>query len=371
MEYRIIDADSHVNEPAETWQDRVPSKLKDRAPKMVEQDGGWLAWSFDNGKRVMPIGTACAGVSELEYDIRGTTFERMRPASYDPHARLEEMEADMVQAQVLYPSVALTGANNYTEDPELQLACVQAYNDWLHDFCQVNPDRLLGLALGPMTGIDDLLGEWHRVASRGARGIIIGTYPNGSTEPSPEDDRFWSELQEWEFPVHIHFGFSSGGAFRGSKAPTGLNFATGAFLSRLGMNIFKPMADLVYSGLFEQFPKLKIVAVETGIGWIPYYLECLDESFLRQRFRTGMHLKRMPSDYFKEHIWATFVTDPHGLESRHAFGVDHIMWSTDYPHSQSDWPYSQRIVAYEFRHIPPDERRMILRDNAASLYKLG
>ena len=114
-----------------------------------------------------------------------------------------------------------------------------------------------------------------------------------------------------------------------------------------------------------------MVAVETGIGWIPHYTEWMDDNFLRHRFHTGVHLKRMPSEYFKENIWATFITDPHGIESRHQIGVDHIMWSSDYPHSNSDWPNSQRTIAYELRNVPEDERRKIVRDNAAKLYGLG
>ncbi len=145
----------------------------------------------------------------------------------------------------------------------------------------------------------------------------------------------------------------------------------GAFTSRLGMNVFKPLADIVYGGLFERFPRLKVVAVETGIGWIPYYLDSLDDIFLRHRFHTSTHLKRMPSEYFREHIWATFITDPHGIENRHAIGIDRIMWSTDYPHSQTDWPHSMRTVAHEMRHVSEDEKRRIMCDNAAELYRLN
>ncbi len=376
MEYRLIDADSHVNEPANVWQERVPAALKDRAPKMVELGEDKFAWSFDGGKRVVPIAlTATAGLEVTDYDPTGTPMSRLRPASWDPQARLEEMEYDMVQAQLLYPSVALTGAHTYSSDRDLQLACVQAYNDWLReDFCSVAPDRLIGLPLGPMTGVEDLLLEWRRVAELGAKGIIMSTYPSGGTQPSPEDDRFWDEVQHWDYPVHIHFGFMSPSPPRPGGGPitvSGMARFTGSFLSRLGVNVFKPLADIVGGGLFERFPKLRVVAVETGIGWIPYYLESLDDTFLRIRWSAGTHLKRLPSEYFKEHLWHTFITDPHGIDNRHLIGVDHIMWSTDYPHVNSDWPNSQRTAAYEMRHVPADERRKIMRDNAAKLYKLG
>jgi predicted TIM-barrel fold metal-dependent hydrolase len=113
-----------------------------------------------------------------------------------------------------------------------------------------------------------------------------------------------------------------------------------------------------------------VVAVEAGIGWIPYFLHHLDDNFLRRRFRADVQLERMPSEYFRDQVWATFIEDPYGIKNRHEIGVDRIMWSTDYPHTNSNWPNSQRIAAYEFREVPDAERRMIMRDNAAGLYRL-
>ncbi len=374
MDYGIIDADSHVNEPGDVWVTRVPASMKDKVPKVVDLPDGKLAWSYMDGKRIRPIGMeAAAGLDVTQYDPTGTPKSLLRSGSWDPKARIADMEADMISAQVIYPGVALTGAASYSDDRDIQTACVRAYNDWLLDeFCAYAPDRLIGLPILPSTGVDDVVVEWRRVAEMGARGVIIASYPNGGNEPSPEDERFWSEIADWEYPVHIHFGFF-GGVNRGVPAstprPNGVH-PTVTFLNRFGMGVFKPIADIIHDGLFERHPKLKVVAVETGIGWIPFYLETLDDNFLRHRWQSGVHLKRMPSEYFKEHIWATFVTDPIGLDTRHRYNIDRIMWSTDYPHVQTDWPNSQRFIFYELKGIPDDERRKILRDTAASLYRL-
>ncbi len=367
VEYRMIDADSHVNEPADVWQSRVPSALRERAPKLVELDGGRIAWSYDGGKRITPVQTALAGVDVTAYNREGARWSEVRPASYDPHARLEDMELDMIQAQVIYPGVALGGAHGYGGDRDLQLACVRAYNDWIHEFCSVAPDRLIGMPISPVTGIEDTLLEWRRVAERGARGFVISTYPSGNPEPSPEDDRFWSEVEDWEYPVHIHFGFFGEGP---QKWGSDLAYLTSSGLIDMGTGVFRPIAEMLYDGLFERHSGLRIVAVETGIGWIPHYLQVLDDNFLRRRFRAGIQLKRMPGESFREHVWATFINDAHGLDNRHRIGVDRIMWSTDYPHTNSNWPDSQRAVAYEFKDIPPEEKRQIVRDNAARLYRL-
>ena len=373
MEYRMIDADSHVNEPEGVWQDRVPAALKERAPRMLKLKDGLVGWSFDGGKRVSPVSlTAVAGLDMTQYTTSGTPFDKIRPGSYDPKARVLEMEYDMIQAQTLYPSVALAGAHSYSDDKELQLACVRAYNDWLQEeFCAYAPDRLIGLPIAPCTGVEDLILEWRRVADRGARGMILSSYPNGSFDAAPEDDRFWSEVEDWGYAAHLHFGFfgRTDGAPPARTATGGIS-PTQALLPRLGVSVYKTMADMVHTGLFERYPKLKVVGVEVGIGWIPFFLETMDDNFLRHRWQSGMHLKMMPSEYFKRNIWATFVTDPLGVDLRHKFNIDHIMWSTDYPHVQTDWPNSQRVVGQEFRQVPEDEKQKIVRDNAGKLYGL-
>ncbi len=370
MEYRIIDADSHINEPGDVWQSRVPQALRDRAPKMVTLPDGRVGWSFDNGKRVKRVGTAQSGVHVTQSSRSGATPAQIRPASYDPRARLKEMEYDMVQAQVIYPSMALNGLYSYADDRDMQVACVAAYNDWIHEFSSVSPERLVGMPIAPATGVEDLLLEWRRVANRGDRGFVIASYPNGGRYPLPEDDRFWAEVQEWDYAAPIHFGFLGDKPASAAGDLPDLGYLTAAALNDLGVGIYRPIADMIHMGLFEKYPKLRIVAVETGIGWIPYFLQVLDNSFLRRRWASGIHLKRMPSEYFREHIWATFITDAHGLDNRHAIGVDRIMWSTDYPHNNSNWPDSQRFLEYELKNIPAEEKRKILRDNALKMYRL-
>ncbi len=370
MQYRVIDADSHVNEPAGVWQDRIPAAMRERAPKMIPLKDGKVGWSLNGGARVMPVGLqAIAGFDVTQYDFSGMPYDKIRKGSYDPRARIEDMDFEIVQAQVIYPGVALTGARNYGDDREMQLACVQAYNDWILEFNAHAPERLIGLPIMPSTGIEDLILEWKRVAKKGARGIIISAYPNGSPGMKDEDERFWSEVEEWPYPVHIHFGFF-GGVTRTTTRPGGVDPVV-PFVNRMGVGVYTPLAELIYFGVFERHPKLKVVAVETGIGWIPFFLETIDDNFLRHRWHSNTHLKRMPSDYFKEHVWATFVADVHGLENRHKIGIEHIMWSTDFPHVQTDWPNSQRVISYEFRGIPEDERQKILWKNAANLYQLG
>jgi len=146
-----------VNEPPDLWQTRVPAKWKPRAPKVLRTDRGDV-WSFDEGKRLRPLGlTATAGLSYLDYRPSGITYEEMRPGSFDTKARLADLDADGIYLQVLYPSVTLSGAKVYSSDPELQIACVRAYNDWLAEFCEGSDGRLIGQAILPTTGVDDCI----------------------------------------------------------------------------------------------------------------------------------------------------------------------------------------------------------------------
>ena len=367
MELRVIDADSHVNEPAEVWQARVPADLRDRAPRMVELDGGKIGWSFEEGARMHRVNTSCAGVDETAYTSDGVRWEDVRPGSYDPKARLADMDIDMIQAQVLYPSLA-PQPQFFGTDRELQNACVRAYNDWIHEFASYAPDRFVAMPMAPATGLGDMLAEWRRIAARGDRGYVISGYPSGEPIPTPADDRFWAEAAEWEYAVHIHFGFTNGVAL---SAPSGVGYLASAALIDMGIGMYRPLADLVYSGVFERFPALRLVLVEAGMGWLPYFCHHLDDNFLRRRFRADVHLARLPSEYVRDHVHATFIEDPPGLRDRHEIGLDKIMWSTDYPHTNSNWPNSQRIVSYAFRDIPEHERRPILCDNARRMYGLG
>src|SRR5262249_52243867 len=206
-------------------------------------------------------------------------------------------------------------------DRELQLACVRAYNDWICEFNMADRQRLVGLGIAPLTGVEDLLDEFRRIVKMGLKGIILGAYPNGGFSPDPAvHDRFWAEAEEVGLPVHIHFGFFPSSQGGDPDKPLDMSIPV---VMRMGIGVYKPLADLVHYGVFEKFPRLKVVAVETGIGWIPFFLQTIDDNYLRQRWHIKSHLKRMPSEYFRENIYATFVTDRLGLERRHDFGLEH------------------------------------------------
>ncbi len=371
--YPIIDCDAHVNEPPDLWLERLPRKWRDRAPQVKHVESGDL-WIFDGGKEKWPVGlTAVAGLSYLDFKSMGITYESMRPGSFDTKARLADMDADGIYAQILYPSVTLRGAKIYSDDRDLQIACVRAYNEWLMEFCESSGGRLLGQAILPTTGIDDTIAELELALKTGHRGVVISSFPNGSVEPMPEDDRFWARAQEANFPIAVHIGSFIRGDLAGRRESwSSLAFVGLAALTKAGGQTLPVVCDILFSGIFQRFPQLKIVLVESNIGWIPTLLEQSDDMFRRYRWYTGAvdQQKEMPSDIFFRNFWATFMVDTVGMDLLHRLNVDHMMWSTDYPHSGSDWPNSRVTIERVFHGVPMDDVKKMLHTNCKELYAL-
>jgi predicted TIM-barrel fold metal-dependent hydrolase len=374
IDYPIVDADAHVNEPPDLWQERVPAKWNDRAPRVLHTDEGDF-WSFEEGKRQRPVGlTATAGLSFVQFRPSGLTYESMRAGSFDTKARLADLDVDGIYAQVLYPSVTLTGARLYADERELQIACVRAYNEWLAEFCEGSEGRLVGQAIMPTTGVDDALAEVDLAVKLGHKGVVISRFPNGSFDTEPDDDRFWGYVEDAGIPVAVHIGSFVRGADSGGKGPnlTELAFLGSAGASKAGAHTLPVTCALLFSGIFEQFPSLKIVLVESNIGWIPTLLEQLDDMFLRYRWFTGAteKMRLMPSELFHRNFWATFMIDTVGMDLRYRMNLAHVMWSTDYPHTGCDWPNSRVTIERVFRGLPLDEVRRFLHTNAVELYGL-
>ncbi len=374
IDYPIIDADAHVNEPPDLWQSRVPERLRARAPKVLRTERGDV-WSFDDGKRLRPLGlTATAGLSYLQFRAEGFRYEDIRPGSFDPEARLADLDADGIYAQVLYPSVTLAGARTYADDRELQLACVRAYNEWLAEFCAAGGGRLVGQTIVPTTGVSDAVAELRWGLDHGMKGALIAAYPNGTyDDPGPANDAFWDLAQDSGTPLGVHIGsFNELGLAGGRIEMSTVGFMAGAGASKAGAQTIPVAAQLVFSGVPQRFPRLAFVLVEANIGWIPTVVEQLDDMFLRYRWFSGAveTMKEMPSRIFHRNFWATFMIDTVGIELRHRLNVDHVMWSTDYPHTGSDWPNHRVTLDRLFRGVPRVEVRKMLHGNCKTLYRL-
>jgi predicted TIM-barrel fold metal-dependent hydrolase len=374
IDYPILDADAHVNEPPDLWQSRVPARMRERAPKVLHTERGDV-WSFDDGKRLRPLGlTATAGLSYVQFRAEGLSYDTIRPGSFDPRARLADLDADGIWAQILYPSVTLAGARTYGDDRDLQLACVRAYNEWLVEFCAAGNGRLIGQTIIPTTGVDDAVAELRWGLDHGLRGAVIATYPHGTLDdPGEVSDPFWDLAQEAGVPLGVHIGsFTQAGLAPGKIEQSTIQFMAAAGASKAGAHTIPVAAQLLFSGVPQRFPRVRFLLVEANIGWIPTVLEQLDDMFLRYRWFSGAveHMKETPSRIFHRNFWATFMVDTVGIELRHRMNQDHIMWSTDYPHTGSDWPNHRVTIERLFRGLPAADVKRMLHTNCKRLYGL-
>lgn len=366
---RIISADSHVNPPKDLWTRRAPEKLKDRAPRVESTAQGdfWLTDSQITGA----IGLdASAGRTPEQFKSHGLTYKDMRPGSYDPASRLADMDIDGVDAEVLYFGGPVT---QYPKDPELRGFVIRTYNDWMKELSDAAPSRLVGLAHIPLIDLEEGMAELKRVAKLGLRGFHVDPFPDErGAKPlhDPAYEPFWALVGETGLPVSFHIV----GPRKQNVAETFANPMAGikeTFIAIAPISICEVVSTLVFTGVLARHPSLRFVLVECGIGWIPYFVERMDQTFEKHRFWTKSIIEEKPSFYWYRQGHATFIRDLAGVEARKRAGVQNIMWSTDYPHSDSTWPKSRAALEEHFANVPNDERRLITGENAARLYHLS
>ena len=359
--YHLISADSHINEPPDLWTARMPSRFGDRIPHMEHLAEG-DAWIFDGGPGPMPFGlNACAG---MDFAMRKAwvRYEDLRPGGHDPKARIGEIDRDQVDAEVLYPTPRLSQALAANTDPDLHLAMVQAYNDWLSEYVEYDPTRFRAIYYLPNRGLDQALAEVERVCDRpGSGGFLLNMHPGGTNAPQPEDDALWARLAERGVTLNIHVALVQGmpGAVNTKHLP-GANRHTA---------ITDHLLDFIFAGVFDRFPELVVAAVEVDCGWVPYWKEQIDDNF--RRFAHLHNLRLFPSEYLERQVHFVYVTDTYGVQNRQRIGVDRMLWSTDYPHASSSWPNTWSSVQASMSGVPSDERDLLLSGNAKRLYGFG
>jgi predicted TIM-barrel fold metal-dependent hydrolase len=361
---RIISADSHVSEPPNLWLERMEQKYRDRAPR-IERYGDSDCFIYEGQMAPQPIGLGVmAGRKPEEFKAMGVTMDEVRRGGWDPQARIEDQKIDGLDAEVVYPTL---GMGLYTmPDPDLKAASFRAYNDWLADYCNVAPDRIVGCALIPADDVGAAVAELRRSRKNGLRGALIpAVAPEGRRYNDPAWDELWAAACDLDVPLSLHIG--SGKKF---EIKPGVGSAE-IMVTMEPMSMPEVIATFIWGGVFERFPKLRIVSVESGIGWLGYLVERMDHVWRKHRFWTQSAVKRPPSEIFRDHVHATFQEDHIGMKIALDIGAQCLLWANDYPHTDTTWPESRKVIEEHFRGFPEKERNLMVGGNAARLYHLN
>ena len=363
----IVSVDDHVIEHPDVFVDRLPTALEERGPNIVHTPEGHDVWMID-GVPHPSIGlNAVAGKDRRDYGLEPTAYADMRDGCYRVADRIAGMDVDGVHAQLCFPSLPGFAGGTFFNlaDKELARACVSAWNDWaIDEWCASMPGRQIPLSLLPFWDIDATVAEADRMIAKGTRTFSFTEAPHALGLPSYHTEH-WDPLlarcNEAGVPLSIHFG-SGGAPAVAPEAP----FTTAIAL--FGLNSQMATIDLVNTRLFQRFPNLKFALSEGGIGWMPYILERADYTWERHRYYTGMEDARKPSEIFRDHIYGCFIADDAGLHNVERIGEDNIMFESDYPHSDSNWPHARKMLAEALAHLPDDVCAKIAEGNARKLY---
>jgi len=380
--YKLVDADAHIDPPHEFWADYLPQHLRDLAPRIEEgEENDWVV--FEGKRRPLMMINNQAGRSGKDFKMKGKLSD-LRDVS-KPSNRLADMDLDGIGSAVLFGGGPLGTTNT-----ELYIESFRAYNRWLSDFCNTDRKRLTGVAYLPMRDIDETLDLLRDAVRLGFRSVNIPAFPQaadgvstsmnvGKTSAAqaaalagdpgsakaywhPDFDRLWAEICSFDLTVTFHLG---GRIPRfGDKD----YFLADLVMSKVAMA--EPVAMAIYGGIFDRFPKMRWAIVESGVGWMAWMAEYMDRTWEKQRFWTESKLQNFPSFYMDRNIYASFINDRVGILNHQLPGGRNIMWSSDYPHSETTFPNSHAVIKRDFVSIPDAEVQMIVGERARRLYQV-
>ncbi|HSF34152.1 MAG TPA: amidohydrolase family protein [Candidatus Tectomicrobia bacterium] len=364
--YTLISSDSHIIEPADLWETRLDRQFRERGPQLV-REGDTDQWYAD-GVKFGNIGTNQQAGLRFEAPEQLTAAGSMNTiplGGVDPHAHVKDMDRDSVAGGVLYPSQGLTIYR--VPDSQLLSAILRAYNDWLADFCKPCPNRLKGIAMLNVDDPDDAASELQRAAKMGLAGGMIPLRPMEHRYDHPKYEPLWAAAQDLGMPLSLHVGTYR---WQPGMDPNAMGQDIVEFTNR-DHDVRTPIAAMIYAGVFERYPRLRVGAVEFEVSWAPYFLARLDNVYTERavgrklaRFKDDM----LPSDFFRRNVFISFQEDDLGIRLRSVIGVENLMWGSDYPHAESTFPKSRQIVERMLKDVPDEQRVMIAGGNAARLY---
>lgn len=357
----LVSCDSHVHFTDDWVKARLPERLKTRWDEANRKLAVYEATEFRRGAPQLAI--------EDFVDMEAASD----PGHFEPNAKLKAMDRDGVMAEVIFPEVG--GGKLCTPDlvGSDWMEMISGYNDSMADFAAVDTRRLLTAYQIPLYDIDFAVKEVERMAKRNARCVQLPSFPSDLGLADVQDkryDRLWAAISDTELTIlnHLEVRPQFWDVFRRDPTPQ-----KGIFTGIPSIALAEPIAFWILTGTLERFPKLKVILVEPGLGWLPFFFEVVLDGRMHQHYEFP-GVKLLPSEYFKRQMGATFMHEPNGLKACYEyFGPDCIYWSTDFPHPATCWPNSQKQVKEQFAAagIPEADKRKIVFENGRRTFGLG
>ena len=393
---RLISVDDHVLEPPDLWTSRLPAAVRDRGPRVTRERGAavgrfglatWIAdpdlpdavwcdvWHYED--LVWPLFRSHAHAGYEEHDGAAMiTYDDVLPGAFRVADRLQIMDGNHTDASICFPSFPRFCGQTFLERPdrELALLAVQAYNDWMIDeWCGSSGGRLIPLTLIPLWDADLAAAEVRRCADKGSHAIAFSECPPFLGLPSIYSG-YWDPLfhacQDTDTVINMHVGSSSKLPETAEDGPPDLR------LCLTYVNSLLAFTDWLYSGVLQEFPRLKIALSESQAGWIPFVAQRADVSWQKGngKFKSigTRRAKELPSSVIPDQVFACIFDDLEGLRNRNAIGMDQILFETDFPHADSTYPNSKQVATdlVVQAGLSDTEIYKLFRGNAIRAYKL-
>ncbi len=355
----LVSIDDHVIEPADMFERHVPAKYRDQAPKIITNADGIEQWEFQ-GTVAGSMGlNAVVTWPKEEWGLDPIGFAEMRPGAYDIHERVRDMNRNGILASMCFPTFVgfSAGVFEAAADKDLALVMLQAYNDWhIDEWVATYPGRFIPLAIAPVWDPQAMAAEMRRVAAKGCKAVSMPELPHIMGLPSYHDLGFWAPffetISELGIVMCLHIGQGFGAIKSAPDAPIDNMIILATQVSAFAAQ------DLLWGPAMRTYPDLKIAWSEAGIGWIPFFLDRCDRHYTNQKWLGHDFGDKLPSDIFREHSLACYVTDPAALKIRNDIGIDIIAWECDYPHSDSLWPDAPEVVLAELQNAGCSDAEM-------------
>ena len=369
VKYTIISVDDHVVEPPHLFETYMQPGLRDRGPQLIETEQGHQVWEFDGNRYVQMGMNAVAGRRPESVKVEPFRFEQMRPGCYDMDARIHDMDLGGIWAMLNFPS-QITGFCGSVfaraSDREVGIDSVRAWNDWLFtEWHEPYPERVIPGGITFLGDVEGAVAEIRRNAERGFVSVAFPERPHAIGMPSLWERDFWDPIiqacVDTETVISLHVG-SSGLHPMPDRSP----------MIQLGATMFGQLslgacAEWLWSEYPLKHPDLKIAMSEGGIGWVAMLIDRLDNNIDRSGY--GLGWDERPADVLRRNFWFCTIDDPSTIRCRDVIGVENICFETDYPHGDSTWPNSQKVIEKAWGDLPAHELRMMCSENAAKLYR--